>query len=77
MIATFAIALLAAEPTAAAPAAAIPPVPAAAQTPAAAEAPKRYCVKYELTGSRVPIKQCRTEEQWRRRGVDVNEFLRR
>lgn len=67
MIATAAPAALANGPTA----------PAATQAPrtdsAAAPRERLYCIKYMITGSILTNKKCRTEAEWRDRGVDVHE----
>ena len=36
---------------------------------------KKYCMQMdEMTGSRVRESECRTKEDWKRRGVDVDDL---
>jgi hypothetical protein len=43
----------------------------AVQAPAARTAkPVRYCVVETLTGSRIPVKQCQSREDWMAQGFD-------
>lgn len=48
-----------------------------AATTQPAEAPKvaekKYCVAFDLTGSRVARKVCKTQSQWAAEGVDVTK----
>ena len=32
---------------------------------------KRYCIVSEVTGSRLPIKVCKTRKEWEAEGVDI------
>lgn len=45
-------------------------VASAAPAPASASEKKRYCVVETLTGSHIPTKQCRTRDEWLKRGFD-------
>lgn len=48
---------------------------AAASTPAAK--PVQYCFEDTITGSRVPVKKCRTRAEWNRMGVEIpSQYLR-
>ena len=41
---------------------------------AAPEKAKKYCVVYsDTTGTRVPIRECRTKAEWARDGVEVDK----
>ena len=43
----------------------------------AAAKEKKYCVRYEdTTGTRVPIRECRTKADWARDGVEVGKPLK-
>lgn len=52
-------------------------------SPALASAPKGpaetvYCIKYEKeTGSRIAPQECLTKKQWARKGVNIDEMLRK
>ena len=35
---------------------------------------KRYCLLFDLTGSRTPRKSCKTKAQWAQKGVDVDRL---
>lgn len=35
----------------------------------------RYCAETEITGSRLPRRQCQTREDWLRDGVDPLDYL--
>lgn len=58
--------------------------PTTAATPTGNTAPKaatktasaqKYCLQMEeMTGSRVRESECRTKEDWKRRGVDVDDL---
>ncbi|GAA0440442.1 MULTISPECIES: hypothetical protein [Sphingomonas] len=37
----------------------------------------RYCAETEITGSRLPRRQCQTREDWLRDGVDPLDYLPR
>ena len=38
---------------------------------------KKYCIRYEdTTGTRVPIRECRTKADWARDGVEVGKPLK-
>ena len=37
----------------------------------------RYCAETEVTGSRLPRRQCQTREDWLRDGVDPLDYLPR
>lgn len=40
--------------------------------PADAKAEKRrYCVRYTVTGSRIPQQTCKTKAEWRAQGIDI------
>jgi len=43
----------------------------AAKQPAAKE--KVYCMKHEITGSRMPRTKCLTKAEWARAGVDLDD----
>lgn len=79
------IALVAAIPALLMPAAAtVPPgaVPTLDTTAAAtATAParvdtRRYCVIDDVSGSRIPRKQCQTRDGWAKDGVDIDELMK-
>lgn len=57
---------------AAAPALATQPEPAPASAPAAGP-DARYCMRIEITGSRVDIIRCWTREKWAEQEVDVDK----
>jgi hypothetical protein len=57
---------------AAAPVAASQPEPDAAGAPAAGP-DARYCMKIEITGSRVDIVRCWTRDKWAEEEVDVDK----
>lgn len=43
-----------------------------ASAPTTAQAPeKRYCVVDEITGSRLPVKVCKTKKEWEAEGVQI------
>lgn len=48
------------------------PATATAGTRPAAEL-TRYCIKDQITGSRIRRKVCQTREEWRRAGVELND----
>lgn len=38
----------------------------------------KYCIEYEqVTGSRITKSECLTKAEWAKRGIDVDEVLRR
>jgi len=44
----------------------------AAETPTTAKKTKqRYCIVYQLTGSRIDRKECKTRDEWAAEGVDI------
>lgn len=51
----------------------------AASTPSGTKAKRetRYCAETEVTGSRLPRRQCQTREDWLRDGVDPLDYLPR
>ena len=74
IVAIAAASLIAAvSPAAAEPLAPKPVAEAAAQegVPAPKAQRQRVCVVDTITGSRLPVKQCHTREEWRARGVDL------
>lgn len=50
-----------------------------ASTPSGTKAKRqtRYCAETEITGSRLPRRQCQTREDWLRDGVDPLDYLPR
>ena len=34
---------------------------------------KRYCIVDEVTGSRIPVKVCKTKKEWEAQGVRIQE----
>lgn len=66
-------------PAATVPAATVPTldVTAAASAPAPARADqRRYCLVDQVTGSRIPRKQCQTREAWAHDGVDIDKLTK-
>jgi hypothetical protein len=44
---------------------------ASESTAQAAPTKKRYCVVQEVTGSRMPVKTCKSKEEWEALGVEL------
>lgn len=71
VIAIAALAAATAVPAFAAPSATAKPVADQAE-PAKAKA-RKYCVSEMVTGSRLPIKMCKTRAEWAAEGFDVDQ----
>lgn len=51
---------------------------ASTEKPAARSDAKKYCLQYEdLVGSRITKSECRTRQDWAKRGVDLDEYLKK
>jgi len=65
-------------PAAAAPQPGRAPVATEAGAPAAptkaTAKDRKYCMRYELTGSRIPHEECKTKAEWEDAGVDTSDF---
>ena len=35
---------------------------------------RKYCIKFEFTGSRIPREQCRTKKEWADEDVQIDEM---
>ncbi len=71
MFAVTATLLAVVSPAFAAPAgAAAQPIDATNVLPKLASKPVRYCIVGQVTGSRLPIKECRSREDWLAQGFD-------
>lgn len=48
------------------------------EKPAAQSDEKKYCLQYDdLVGSRITKSECRTKQDWAKRGVDLDEYLKK
>lgn len=45
----------------------------AAQAPRKAKV-RRYCLRFDVTGSRIPVEECKTKAEWEDAGVDTSDF---
>ncbi len=57
------------------PAAAPTPAPAA-PAPQSAESRKTYCLTGDLTGSRIPRRECHTRTEWLKQGIDPLKLIK-
>lgn len=46
--------------------------------PAAQSDEKKYCLQYDdLVGSRITKSECRTRKEWAKRGVELDDYLKK
>lgn len=51
---------------------------AKAEKPAARSDETKYCLQYDdIVGSRISKSECLTREQWAKRGVELDDYLKR